>query len=289
MAVAVSPPLAAGASVFVALMVTHRVLASARRAGVVGGSGPSPWRAPVALGPALDAAAVPWPAELVWEVWCLAGVGTVLIGLVAGPGAFAVTALAVGGGPVVALAANRDRARRLVDAALPDAVDGVARSLRSGATLAGALAETAGTISGRLGDDLRLVVADVDGGVPLAVALDAWPDRCPTPGVRLAATAFVLSAEAGGSAARAVDGVAATLRSNLAVAGEVRAQSSQARLSGMVIALAPLAFGALAAGTDRRTASFLLRTPFGLACLTAGLALDAAAAWWMHRITRAAS
>lgn len=90
-------------------------------------------------------------------------------------------------------------------------------------------------------------------------------------------------------AARPIDGVAASLRANLAVAAEVRALSSQARYSAMVIALAPLAFGVVAASADGRTADFLLRTRVGVACLAAGVALDVIGAWWMHRITKAAS
>ena len=42
----------------------------------------------------------------------------------------------------------------------------------------------------------------------------------------------------------------------------------------------------LAAGGDEATADFLFRTPVGLGCLTAGLALDGLAAWWMARLTR---
>lgn len=80
--------------------------------------------------------------------------------------------------------------------------------------------------------------------------------------------------------------MAATLRSRLGVVREVRALSSQARFSGVVITLAPLAFSALAAATDERTAGFLLRTPLGLFCLGAGLALDAVAALWMMRLSR---
>jgi tight adherence protein B len=148
-----------------------------------------------------------------------------------------------------------------------------------------ALAEAAAGLGGRLGADVSAVVADAEGGLPLVDALDAWAARRPTAGVRLTVAALALSVDAGGAAARAVDGVAATLRSNLAVVGEVRAQSSQARLSALVIAASPLAFGMLAAGTDHRTARFLLRTPVGLACLAAGLVLDGGAAVWMHRIT----
>ena len=67
---------------------------------------------------------------------------------------------------------------------------------------------------------------------------------------------------------------------------EVAAMASQARASALVITIAPLAFAALAAATDDRTAAFLLRSPLGVACLAAGLALDVVAAVWMRRLTR---
>jgi tight adherence protein B len=224
--------------------------------------------------------------ERVWTAAVVVVAAATTLGfVVAGAGlAFVVFAVLVGGA-ALALACLRGRAARLIDVALPDAVDALARSLRSGATLGQALREVAATTGGPLGHDLRLVAAEVDAGRPLVAAVDAWGARASTASVRLAAAALALSAETGGAAARALDGLAATLRANGAVTGELRAQSSQARLSGVVIALAPLAFGALAVSTDPNTAGFLFRTPIGLACLVAGLALDGVAAWWMHRIT----
>lgn len=53
-----------------------------------------------------------------------------------------------------------------------------------------------------------------------------------------------------------------------------------------MISVAPVAFCTLAAATDPRTATFLFRQPAGLACLAAGLSLDALGALWMARITR---
>src|SRR5205823_14752762 len=94
--------------------------------------------------------------------------------------------------------------------------------------------------------------------------------RYPRPGTRLAVAALCLGAETGGAQARAVDGVAATLRERLAVAGEVRALTSQTRASMLVIAAAPVAFCVFASTTDPRTSTFLFRTPVGLACLAAG-------------------
>ena len=108
----------------------------------------------------------------------------------------------------------------------------------------------------------------------------------PIAGVRLTASALELGIAAGGAHARAIDGVAATLRENLAITAEVRAQAAQAQASALVIGLAPIGFTALACLADHRTATFLFQTPAGLACLTVGLALDAAGAIWMGRITR---
>lgn len=181
----------------------------------------------------------------------------------------------------------RARADRAVERDLPEALDAVARSLRSGSSLRHAVDEAAGAVVGPLRDDLARVRRSLDAGDPLADALDRWAASRPLPGVRLTVAALALGAETGGASAQAVDGVAATLRTNLGIAAEVRALSSQARLSALVIALAPVAFSLLAFSTDGTTASFLLRTPLGLACLAAGLALDGVGWLWMRRLTAA--
>ena len=181
---------------------------------------------------------------------------------------------------------RRQRERQL-ERGLPDVLDGIARSLRSGASLRQALEEVAATATGLLRDDLGAIVADVHDGASIVDALETWPARRPVAGVRLATAALSLGAETGGASARAIDGVAATLRTNLGIAGEVRALSSQARLSALVIVLAPIAFAFLAATSDGGTAVFLLRTPLGLACLALGLGLDALGWLWMRRIVAA--
>ena len=228
-----------------------------------------------------DLAVAPAYAWLGW-LGALVVAGAVGV-LVAGPAAGAVVVMVVAGAPAAALHLLRDRADAAAERALPPALELVARSLRAGASLRDALAEAAPP--GRLGDDLRALVGEAEAGAPLAAALDGWAERRPSRGVRLAVAALALGAESGGATARAVDGVAATLRANEAVAAEARALASQARISALVIALAPVAFTLLAAGADPRTTEFLLRTPVGLGCLTAGLALDAVAAVWMHRLT----
>ena len=190
------------------------------------------------------------------------------------------------GGPWLALGARRGRGAAAIEAALPPVLKATARSLRAGASLPVALASAAASATPVVAQDLAGVTATA-GRVGLAAALDGWAAERPLPGVRLAAAALALAAEVGGGGARALDGVALTLRQRQAAAGEVRALATQARLSAVVLTLAPLAFAALAAAGDPRTASVLLRSPIGQGCLAVGLGLDAAGAAWMARITRA--
>jgi tight adherence protein B len=240
-----------------------------------------------------------WLAGRVLDAFPSAPPATVAAGWLAGTGAGAATGLVVGGvglaglamalavaGAALALALRRGTADRLVEAALPGALEAVARSLRSGAGQHQAVVESAGGATGPLGAELATVARGLTGGAVLEQALGDLERRRPLPGVRLAVAALLLGAEAGGAHARALDGVAASVRSRLAVSQEVRALSSQTRLSAVVIAAAPVAFAALATGTDAASATFLLRTPLGLACLAVGLALDGVGAWWMHRLSQ---
>jgi tight adherence protein B len=183
---------------------------------------------------------------------------------------------------------GRRIARR--DAQLPDALDRLAAALRAGRAIGPALADLATEVADPLRAELRGVTRAVEGGLSLSRALEGWAGA---PGasadVRLVAAALTVGASAGGQVARAVDGIAATLRDRASIAAEVRALSTQARSSAVVLAIAPPAFTALIATIEPSSAAFLITTPVGLACLIVGLGLDALGAVWMARITRAAA
>ncbi|MDQ6725900.1 MAG: type II secretion system F family protein, partial [Actinomycetota bacterium] len=137
-----------------------------------------------------------------------------------------------------------------------------------------------------LAGELARAAAEAAQGASLVAALEGVAVRHPLPGLRLGVAALCLGAETGGAQARAVDGVAATVRERLAVAAELRALASQARISALVIGLAPVGFGGFAATTDPRTAQFMFHTPAGLVLLAVGLTLDGLGWLWMQRLAR---
>ncbi len=246
-----------------------------------------PWGAPRWLAPRLEETGLDLATDRAWWGWLGLSGATALTAMVAGgPGLALLTIGVATGAPAVAWTLLRHRGEARLEASLPGAVEEIARGLRSGASLRQAIAEAARATSGELGHDLAHVARAADHGASLVDGLDDWARRRPLTGVRLVVAALCLASEMGGATSRAVDGVAATLRQRLAAGAEARALATQARASAAVIALAPVAFCAMASATDPRTLTFLFRTVPGLVFLSAGLVLDAAGALWMARITR---
>jgi tight adherence protein B len=215
-----------------------------------------------------------------------AAAGLAVAWMAAGP------ALAVG--LVVGVAAGQARARlrrraarrHRREAQLAPALDRLAAALRSGASLPAALDEVGHAVEPPIGPELGGLARQAAHGRPLRRVLDGWAATHGDPGTRLAATALVLATVVGAAPARAVDGVAATVRERLDLAAERRALAAQARTSALVLSVAPAGFAALLVAGDTAAAGFLLGTPAGWACLAAGLALDAAGIWWMAHLTR---
>jgi Flp pilus assembly protein TadB len=187
------------------------------------------------------------------------------------------------------VASRRRSSLRLaaIEAQVPLALDRVAGALRAGASLHGAIWEAAQHTPDPVGADLRRIARDADRGRPLGAAIAGWVEGGP-PAVQLAGAALSLGAEAGGGMARAVDGVAATVRERRELAAEARSLATQARASAALLAVAPLLFALLVGTADAAAARFLLGSPLGAACLVVGLGLEVVGLAWMARITRSA-
>ena len=270
-----------------ALRITRSARLRGRLARVASSPDPGSLPVPAWLERAVERAGLAVAADRFAIGWCAAIVGLAGLGLVSGGlAAGLVLASAAAVLPGLGLWLARERAARRVVAALPEGLEAVARSLRSGTSLQQALDEAAIVGPPEVSHELRAVERELRLGVPAAKALERWRQRRGGHEVRLAVTALTLVVDAGGRSARAVDGIAATLRDRQQLASELGAQAAQAKYSAVVLAAAPLVFTLVSVSTDGRSAEFLLRTRLGIVCLLIGLALDGVAAVWMAAITR---
>ncbi len=166
----------------------------------------------------------------------------------------------------------------------------VARALRGGASLPVALK----TVSAELPEaDLAPVLRRIAGGLSVTEALDRWALDAIDSGARTArqtaAALLMLGHGSGAAMAASLDRAAASIHQRRAWRDEIRALTAQTRASGLLVALAPAAFGLVVALVDSEALAVLVTTPIGWFSLSVGLGLETLGVWWMTRLTRGVS
>ncbi len=169
---------------------------------------------------------------------------------------------------------------------LPEALSLQTCALRAGHSMIGSLQVIASELGPPLGEEVALVMREVELGASIDRALEDFALRMHGRELRLWVTAMLVHRQTGGDLARLLDATAERLRQADQLHRELRALSAQGRLSGLVMALAPLAFLALVSVTAREQVRPILSTLPGVLMLLTGLILDLAGFLWIRRILR---
>ena len=179
-------------------------------------------------------------ASLVGSTVLATAVAFLLIDLAKGPW-WALLALLVPVG--VREWAMRKLARRRNQFAeqLPDTLQVISSALRSGHSLAGALAVVVETASEPMKTEMQRVVADEQLGVPLEDALSAVAKRMDNRDLEQVRLVAELQRETGGNSAEVVDRVAETVRERFELRRLVKTLTVQGRMSGWIVSALPVA------------------------------------------------
>jgi tight adherence protein B len=176
------------------------------------------------------------------------------------------------------------RATALRDEQLADAVRSITAALRAGLSVAQSLAYAANEAEQPLRASLHELVDGLDLGVPLDDALASWSALVDSEDARLLSGVLRLHRRSGGDLPTVLDHVATTLSERRAAAREIRALTSQARLSGAILGLLPIGFFAFLWLTSRRDIEGAFRSPAGLAAIAVGLTMEGLAFVWIRRL-----
>ena len=176
---------------------------------------------------------------------------------------------------------QRSRDRRL---AVIELCDGIGAELAAGRPPATALANAAGVVDA----ELRVALEPACHGGDVAAELDRLAELPGAEGLRLLAGCWRIGAERGGMFGGVIADLASALRDEQAHRAEVTAQLAGPRATARLLAMLPVLGLSLGAALGARPLSFLFGSVPGLACLLAGVDLDAAGLWWTRRLTAAA-
>ncbi|HET6350268.1 MAG TPA: type II secretion system F family protein [Candidatus Krumholzibacteria bacterium] len=127
----------------------------------------------------------------------------------------------------------------------PDALDMLTSALRAGLALTAAIQVVADEAPDPVGKEFRVLFEENRLGVDMKHAVRMMAERVDSTEARLFATALILQRETGGNLAEVLDGTAAVIRDRFRILRDVRTLTAQARLSGGILMLLPLAMAGI--------------------------------------------
>ena len=142
-------------------------------------------------------------------------------------------------GPLAWVGFQRSKRFRKFNAQLPDAVDLIARALRAGQSLTGALVTVAEEIEDPLGPEFQHCADEMNFGLPFREAMNNLMRRFPVQELQFLTSAMLVQRETGGNLPELLDKTAAVLRSRITLQQKVRVYTAQGRMTGAVLLALP--------------------------------------------------
>ncbi|MDX1966071.1 MAG: type II secretion system F family protein [Planctomycetaceae bacterium] len=124
---------------------------------------------------------------------------------------------------------------------LPDAMELVARALRSGHSLSSGLHVVVEEMPDPISHEFNLAYEQQNLGVPIEGALKSMIKRMPNLDLKFFVTAVAIQRQTGGDLAEILDKIGYVIRERFKILGTVQALTGEGRLSGIVLMAMPIA------------------------------------------------
>jgi len=121
-----------------------------------------------------------------------------------------------------------------------DALEAMIRLLQAGMPVSEAIAMVSREYEGPIGEEMRHIYDDQKIGIPLGEAAERCAKRMPLTEVKMFATAIQIQSETGSSLSEVLSNLAAVIRARFRLKRKVRALSSEAKASAMIIGALPI-------------------------------------------------
>jgi tight adherence protein B len=180
----------------------------------------------------------------------------------------------------------RQQRRRRLAQQLPDALALWAGLLRSGQGTNQALSQMAARQDPPLGDELRMVLAQLRLGASMNEAFHGLQERAQLADLRLLATLLQANRDLGGNLAESLHRLAELLRGRLLMEARIESLTAQGRLQGVVVGALPLFLLAALYAMEGDTMRVLHTTVQGWATLAVMAALELTGFLLIRRIVK---
>jgi tight adherence protein B len=159
------------------------------------------------------------------------------------------------------------------NAVLPEAIDMLARALRAGHSVAGALEMLAENAQEPAAFEFGEVFKQLNLGLSIRDALMQLLDRVPSADLRVLVTAIMVQKDTGGNLVDILDRTVHVIRERLRIQGEIQIQTAQGRLTGWILSGLPVVMMVLLNLVNPGYSGILFHDPVGRKLIYLGLGM----------------
>jgi len=171
---------------------------------------------------------------------------------------------------------------------LPDMLQLLGTTLRSGFSILQGLDTVAVQLADPIGKEMRHVVAEARLGRPLASALDEVAQRVRSDDFEWVVSAIGIQREVGGNLAELLDIVAETMNARSRLRQEASTLTAEGRIGAIVISLLPIAIGVFVYAVNPSYMSPLFHTGTGKLMFYGCIGLALVGMVWIRRVVKIA-
>ena len=185
---------------------------------------------------------------------------------------------------------RRYRSKRLerLESQLPDALNIMVSSARSGRSLPQALASVGEKMSGPVGEEFSLMAREYrEGGMNLEGVLERAKNRVNVESFRMICSALIINSHRGGDVLHILERMADSIRELQKLKKKLKTETAEVRMQEKIILVITPAFGLLICAFDADIPRLLFGTVPGNVLLMIVLVLQMFAVWWVRRIIKA--
>jgi tight adherence protein B len=185
---------------------------------------------------------------------------------------------------------GRARRKRLerIDRQLPDAINVMVSSTRSGRSLSQAIDEVAAKLSGPLGQEFAVISNEIrQGGISVENALARAKARVPVESFLMVSTALIINCSKGGDVLHILERLSDAIRELCRLKEKIYTETSEVRTQAKIILFMTPLFGVVVCMFDPEIRPILFDSLAGNIILTVVGGLQTIAVVWIRRIIRA--
>ncbi len=186
--------------------------------------------------------------------------------------------------PWLWLLLRRRRRMKEFEKQMPDAMELLARALRSGHSLASGLNVVASEMPAPIGVEFKAVFEEQNLGLPIDQALRNMLTRIPNMDLQFFVTAVSIQRQAGGDLAEILSKISALIRERFKILGQVKALTGEGRLSGVVLMALPIVLFLAVYTLNRDYVMLLFSRSLGRQMMMGAILAQILGGYVIHRI-----